>query len=103
MVITNQTKGKTPEPPWMPERWIITDGNAEWEETCAWQWVPVRGDPWEQPPIGPGATASWTWMAYPLSRGAWVKAAEFTAWGHTYRFEFPKPSLGDFNYHDCPG
>jgi hypothetical protein len=41
-------------------------------------------------------------MCYPIPQGAWVQAAEFTAWGHTYRFEFPKPGAGEFNYHACP-
>jgi serine/threonine protein kinase len=102
MVITNQTADSTLEPPWMPERWIVTDGQREWEETYAWQWGKEEGGAYDQPAIGPGATASWTWLCYPLPQGAWVKAADFTAWGHTYRFEFPKPAPGEFNYHDCP-
>jgi hypothetical protein len=54
------------------------------------------------------AAAGWRSMltgppvCFPLPEDAWVKAAAFTAWGHTYRFEFPKPSCGDFNYYDCP-
>jgi hypothetical protein len=100
--ITNQTADSTLEPPWMPERWIVTDGQREWEETYAWQWGKEEGGAYDQPAIGPGATASWTWLCYPLPQGAWVKAADFTAWGHTYRFEFPKPAPGEFNYHDCP-
>jgi hypothetical protein len=105
MVITNQTKDRTLESPWMPDRWIVTDGTAEWEETYAWQWGYWEWGQvktWNQPPIGPGATARWTWMCFSLPKGAWVKAAEFTAWDHTYRFEFPKPNYGDFNYYDCP-
>jgi tRNA A-37 threonylcarbamoyl transferase component Bud32 len=102
MVITNQTSDSTLEPPWMPERWIVTDGQREWEETYAWQWSAEGGGTYDQPAIGPGATASWTWLCYPLPQGAWVKAADFTAWGQTYRFEFPKPEPGEFNYHDCP-
>ena len=102
MVITNQTKDKTLDPPWIPNRWIVTDGKTEWEETYIWQWVRRGQPPFPQPPIGPGATASWTWLCYPLPRGAWVKVAEFTAWGHTYRFEFPKPQYGEYNYYDCP-
>jgi hypothetical protein len=102
LVIANQTADSTLEPPWMPERWIITDGQREWEETYAWQWAADDGGLYEQPAIGPGATASRTWLCYPLPEGAWVKAADFTAWGHTYRFEFPKPEPGEFNYHACP-
>jgi tRNA A-37 threonylcarbamoyl transferase component Bud32 len=102
MVITNQTGDSTLEPPWLPDRWIVTDGQREWEETYAWQWGKEGGGAYEQPAIGPGATASWTWMCYPIPQGAWVQAAEFTAWGHTYRFEFPKPGAGEFNYHACP-
>ena len=102
MVITNQTADSTLEPPWMPERWIVTDGHSEWEETYAWQWSAEGGGAYDQPSIGPGATASWTWLCYPLPEGAWVKAADFAAWGHTYRFEFPKPESGEFNYYVCP-
>lgn len=102
MVVTNQTSDKTLEPPWQPERWIVTDGSTEWEETYAWQWKPITGPRYPQPPIGPGGRASWTWLCYPLPPGAWVKAAEFTAWGHTYRAEFSKPNYGEYNYYDCP-
>ena len=101
MVVTNQTTGETLSAPWLPDRWIVTNGKSEWEETYAWQWAPAGGSVYEQPPIGPGATKSWTWLCYPVPKGAWVKAVEFTAWGHTYRFDFPKPNYGDFNYYDC--
>jgi hypothetical protein len=105
MVITNHTANKTLDSPWLPDRWIVTDGQSAWEETYAWQWGIREGSAFKafpQPPIVPGATQSWTWLCFPIPRGAWVKAAEFTAWGHTYRFEFPKPNYGDFNYSDCP-
>jgi hypothetical protein len=105
MVITNQTADKTLEPLWRPDRWIVTDGSTEWEETYAWQYGKREGGvvkTYPQPPIVPGDTQTWTWVCYPMPRGAWVKAAEFTAWGQTYRFEFPKPAPGEFNYVNCP-
>ena len=102
MVISNQTADKTLEAPWLPDKWTITDGSTEREDAYAWQWVAVGQPPYPQPIVGPGASASWTWMCYPLNPGEWVKAAQFTAWGHTYRFEFPKPGIGDFNYYNCP-
>lgn len=102
MVTTNRSQTKTLKPPWHPDRWIVTDGRSEWEETYAWQWAPVGGAPYPQPSIHPGQTASWTWLCFPVPQGAWVKAAEFTAWGRVYRFEFPKPRYGEFNYHECP-
>ena len=102
MVMTNHTKVKTLDPPWWPNRWIVTDGNSEWDETYAWQWTPYGGSRYPLPPVSPGATQSWTWLCYPVPRGAWVKAAEFIAWGHTYRFDFPKPNIGDYNYYNCP-
>lgn len=101
MVITNNSKDKTLEPSWKPNRWILTDGSTEWEETYAWQWT-VGDTRYPLPEIPPGGTASWTYLCYPVPQGAWVKAAEFTAWGRTYRFDFPKPNYGDFNYYDCP-
>jgi hypothetical protein len=102
MVVTNNSQNKTLDPPWRPDRWIVTDGNTEWEETYMWQWGPARGEPYELPPVEPGATASWTWLCYPLPQNAWVKSVEFTAWGRTYYFQFPKPSYGDHNYYNCP-
>jgi len=104
MVITNHSKDKTIEPLWRPARWIVTNGSQEWEETYAWQWVRREGGSvkeYPQPPIVPGATQSWTWLCFPIPRGAWVKAAEFRAWDQSYWFEFPKPEIGDFNYYDC--
>jgi len=104
MVITNHSKDKTVEPLWRPARWIVTNGSQEWEETYAWQWGLKEGGSvkeYPQPPIVPGATQSWTWLCFPIPRGAWVKAAEFQAWDQSYWFEFPKPEVGDFNYYDC--
>lgn len=102
MVITNNSLDKTLEPPWKPDRWIVTDGTTEWEETRRWQWVSANREFYTMPAVAPGATASWTYLCFPLPQGAWVKAAEFTAWGRTYRFDFPKPNYGDYNYYDCP-
>jgi hypothetical protein len=102
MVILNLTTDKTVEPPWKPDRWILTDGEREWEETRVWQWKPIGGDFYPQPPIGPGARATWTFVCFPVPRDAWVKAAEFTAWGYTYRFEFPNPYYGECTWYSCP-
>jgi hypothetical protein len=103
MVITNLATDKTLQPPWMPDRWIVTDGKAEWQETYAWQWYRTGQAAWTQPAVGPGQTAQWTWLCFPVPRGAWVTAAEFTAWGRVYRSEFPNPAPGAFNYIDCGG
>ncbi len=101
MVITNNSTTRTLEPTWKPDRWIVTDGVTEWVESYSWQWGSSDGV-YELPAVVPGATASWTYLCYPLPQGAWVKAVRFTAWEHTYWFNFPKPNYGDYNYYDCP-
>ena len=109
----------TLQPPWLPSRWIIAGGEEDREDTRAWDWVlyrwqppgsPVELETWllsesslvEKPPVNPGATVSWTFVAFPVERWEWVRAVEFEVWGQTYRLEFPKPSYeGEFNYYDC--
>lgn len=90
-------------PPWMPTRWIVTNGVDEHELTYMWQWVPRSRQLYEQPVIQPLASAGWTYMAYPLEQGEWVKAAEFEYNGVTYRQEFDLGDFGDaHNYVACP-
>jgi hypothetical protein len=103
MIISNNPD-KTLEPPWKPSRWLV----AVWrnpqdtrESTLVWEWT-QRGKDWDEPPIPPGGTAHWTYMAFPISRWEYVKAAEFEAWGRTYHFEFPRPEYaGEHNFVDC--
>jgi len=97
-VITNLTTDKTLDY-WRPAYWELTDGTSVWTEGKVWQWV-VDEKPYSRPPIGPGATARWTWLCYPIPQGAWVNAVIFQAWNQTYRFDFPKPGYGEFNYFE---
>lgn len=90
------------EPYWRPSHWTITDGVNVRQDDKAWIWI-VGGKRYEQPIIQPGASATWTFMAYPLNKGEWVKAAEFEWGGHTYRAEFDLGPYGDaHNYVNCP-
>lgn len=90
--------------PWKPTRWIV----AHWrrpDETRildrVWEWV-ARGKDWQEPPIAPGGVGRWTYIAFPLERWEYVKAAEFDWNGQTYRFEFPRPEFaGVYNFVDC--
>ncbi|MBA7619587.1 hypothetical protein ES703_26926 [subsurface metagenome] len=103
IAIHNLTSDKTLEPPWGPDRWILTDGETEWEETGFWEWIAHRGAPfYPKPPIAPGARVTWTFMCYPVPRESWVKAVEFSAWGRTYVVEFPNPYYGQCSWYSCP-
>jgi hypothetical protein len=67
-----------------------------------WQWISTKTGFYEQPTIQPGASAGWTYLAYPLQEGEWVKAAEFEWNGVTYREEFDLGEFGDaHNYVVC--
>jgi hypothetical protein len=103
MIVTN-LGDKPIQPPWLPSRWILTDGVSELVETYAWQWI-LRANPtpFPQPPIQPGETQGWTWMVYPLQKGWWVAAIEWDYDGETYRQDLPKPNMAlkEYNYVDC--
>jgi hypothetical protein len=103
MIITNLSQ-KTIPAPWKPTRWLFTDGTSQLADTRKWVWTAPGGKFYVQPPIEPGATQGWTWIAFPLEKGWWVEGAEWEYDGQTYRNEFPKPniSLRDFNYINCP-
>jgi hypothetical protein len=104
MIIKNNSD-KTVEAPWMPSRWIV----ANWrnpEETrvleLVWQWVDRNTGFYPEPFIPPGGTARWTYLAFPLHRWEYVKAAEFEIWDQTYRSELPRPEYGgEYNMWDC--
>jgi hypothetical protein len=67
-----------------------------------WQWVSRRTGFYEQPTIEKGASAGWTFMAFPIDRNQWVKAVEFEWKGHLYRQEFDLgPFRNAYNYQDC--
>ena len=105
MIIKNNSQ-HTNEPFWAPSRWFITgDGVAKRMDTYAWQWGYWRDGEaraYAQPPIGPGESVRWTFMAFPIERWEWVVALEYDALDETYRTEIPKPSYpGEFNYLDC--
>jgi uncharacterized protein YraI len=90
------------EPPWKPSRWIITDGKSERESKTMWQWVSRRTGFYKQPTIHPGESAGWTFLAFPIDRNEWVKAAEFEWNGQIYRQEFDLgPFNNNYNYQDC--
>lgn len=103
MIVTN-LDDKPIQPPWMPSRWILTDGVSQVIETYSWQWVYAR-DPrfFPQPVIQLGEMQGWTWLVYPIEKGWWVAAIEWDYEGKTYRQDLPKPNIvfGDFNYVDC--
>lgn len=115
LFVIQNSSSDTLQPPWMPSRWIITGGEENREDTRSWDWYAIRDEYWgidhwrltdssltERPPVTPGSTVSWTFVAFPIERWEWVKAVEFEGWGRTYRIELPKPSYdGEFNYYDC--
>jgi len=103
IAIRNLTNDKTLEPPWGPDRWILTGGETEWEETRWWEWIAHAGTPfYPKPPIGPGARVTWTFVCFPVPRESWVKAVEFSLWGRTYVVEFPNPYYGQCTWYACP-
>lgn len=104
MYITNNSD-TTLEAPWKPSRWIIANWRNPQEEritTSVWEWVDKHRNFYPEPAIGPGGKARWTYMAFPVHRWEYVKAAEFDRWGETYRFDFPRPEYpGEYNMWDC--
>ena len=91
------------EPPWSVSKWEITDGVNVREDTTDWEWVSRSDELYQKPVIQPGASATWTFLCYPLEKGEWVKAAELEWGGHTYRGEFDLGTYGDaHNYVNCP-
>ena len=105
MIVKNQSADKTIEAPWKPSRWIVANYHNPAEQrvsTWVWEWVDRNRNFYPEPAIGPGGTARWTYIAFPLDRWEYVKAAEFDRWGKTYRFEFPRPEYpGEYNMWDC--
>jgi len=102
MIITNLRDTRI-EPTWAPSAWIITDGTQEATLTVMWEWGKGT-ELYKKPPILPGETQGWTFLAYPIDKGWWVKAIEWTSkLTGTHRYELPKPnmSLREFNYVDC--
>lgn len=90
------------EQAWEPSRWIITDGAKDWTDTRNWEWRRSEGEFYEVPPVAPGGRAEFTFLAFPIPYGAWVKAVEYVdPWGNLYRQDFAKPEPGQFNYVDC--
>jgi hypothetical protein len=90
------------QPPWKPLRWIITDGANERVSDLIWEWGHVQTGLYSQPIIAPGQSAGWTFMAFPIERDEWVKAAEFGWQGQVYRTEFDLGKFGNtYNYTDC--
>jgi len=98
-------KNNSSEPvqsPWKPQRWIITDGANERATDLIWEWGHIQAGLYGQPAIAPGQSAGWTFMAFPVERNEWVKAAEFEWQGQVYRTEFDLGPLGNaHNYRDC--
>jgi hypothetical protein len=105
MVIKNNSADKTVEAPWKPTRWIVANWRnpEETRETGrVWEWVHRDKGFYPEPSIPPGGTARWTYIAFPLDRWEYVRAAEFDWEGQTYRFEFPRPEYGgEYNMWDC--
>ena len=101
MFIKNNS-GEPVQPPWKPQRWIITDGVNERASDLIWEWGHVQTGLHNQPIIAPGQSAGWTFMAFPIERNEWVTAAEFVWQDQVYRTEFELGPLGNaYNYKDC--
>ncbi len=87
---------------WQPSRWIVTDGSSEWTIDSNFEWTRSEGEFWTIPDVPPGGSAEFTFLAFPVPYGAWVKAVEYEdPWGNLYRQDFPKPEPGQLNYVDC--
>ena len=88
-------------PPWKVKRWIITDGNTEGISDLIWEWTQQGGFA-AQPTIQPGQMAGWTFVAFPIAKNEWLKAAEFVWNDQVYRQEFDLgPYRNAYNYKDC--
>jgi len=110
LVVTNLTSDRTivgwyrkqDQLYWVPSKWIMTDGANVREDTNVWVWVHRHHGAYEQPTVGPGETQAGTFMAFPIGRYEWVKAAEFELWGQVYRQEFDLgPLRNNYDYRDC--
>jgi len=102
MVVENRSPVLTVPENWEPSRWIVTDGERDWDETYFGRWAYEGHDAPIPPALEPGARVEWTFNAIHLSSGAWVRAVEYVdPWGNLYRQELPKPSEGQFNWSDC--
>lgn len=94
--------GSTEREGWAPTRWILTDGTREWVDEYAWQWDISNHHLMRRPDLAPGAQSEWTWMAWPVPYGAWVKSIEYVdQWGNLYRQDLPKPEIGQMNFEEC--
>lgn len=101
MYITNNSQVPI-EPPWKPKRWVITDGVNDYINDLMWQWVSRSTGFYDQPIIQPGASAGWTFLAFPVDRNQWMKAVEFVWNDQVYRQEFDLGPYGNsYNYKDC--
>jgi len=98
-----KNNGSTPiEPPWMPARWIITNGSEEMVNDMSWEWLSRNGSYYAQPTLQPGQQAGWTWIVMPVASNEWVKAVEYDHNGQTYRQEFDLGPYGNaYNYVGC--
>ncbi len=87
---------------WAPSKWFVTDGRNTHTDEYAWQWTLAERNLMRRPDLGPGASAEWTWLAFPLAAAEWVAAVEYVdPWGNVYRQEFGQPTAGESNYVDC--
>jgi hypothetical protein len=93
---------ETVQPPWVPRRWIITDGKQDMINDLMWIWRDqkiklLQQVGIEQPAVQPGQTASWTFAAFPLQPNQWVKGVDFEWHGQTYHQDFDiGPYLNDY-------
>lgn len=101
--VKNQSADKTLTPPWQPSRWVRTNGVGVYTKTDFWEWG-VGGARYTKPAILPGATASWTFVMFPLAQDEWIDRIEWDLFGQTYVSDNYAP--GEFrNRYDwriCP-